>query len=132
MYLYPRIPNICCRLSNLRGCKVMCYQVCAVTILQEEISSTLQWASLKTFSLILRFTHIPLPLSSLTICVCTHALSTFSITISISSLNYRAFRQCCKTQRYIYLLLWNLTANKRKKNNKILHSMHCLYCYLHC
>ena len=73
-----------------------------------------------------------LPFLSPSICMHTHALSTFSITISISSLNYRTFRQCCKTQRYIYLLLWNLIANKRKKNNKILHSMHCLYCYLHC
>ena len=72
MYIYPRIPNICCCLSNPRGCKVMCYQVCAVTILQEEISSTLQWASLKTFSLILRFTHsLAFPLSRR---VCTHAL----------------------------------------------------------
>ena len=132
MYIYPRIPNICCRLSNLRGCKVMCYQVCAVTILQEEISSTLQWASLKTFSLILRFTHsLAFPLS-LHMHAHTCTLYILYITISISSLNYRTFRQCCKTQRYIYLLLWNLTANKRKKNNKILHSMHCLYCYLHC
>ena len=61
-----RIPNIWCWSSNiLRGCKVMCYQVCVVLVQEclrlkkRKFKHTVQWVSLKTFSLIFILLHSP-------------------------------------------------------------------------
>ena len=121
----------------------MCYQVCAIVVVEclplkkRNFKHTLQWVSLKTFSLISHFISLAFfsfPFSRFGCCIWKIP----SVCITTSFLNYQSDvpRQYTKkTKKRIYLL-WVLKKNKRKNKHwkqwKDTFSIHNNNCLVHC
>ena len=121
----------------------MCYQVCAIVVVEclrlkkRNFKHTLQWVSLKTFSLISHFISLAFfsfPFFKIGCCIWKIP----SICMPTSFLNYQSYilRQYTKTQRNVFTCYGFLKRTKEKqtlkKQWKDSFSIHNNHCLVHC
>ena len=123
IFIVRRIPNIWCWSNNiLRGCKVMCYQVCVVLVQEclrlkkRKFKHTVQWVSLKTFSLIFILLHSPFFLLFFQDWMLHMEIPSTCILTPFFNYQSNVLRQYTKKQRNVFTCYGSLKRTKEKTN----------------